>query len=147
MERLQFKRTLNAPPEKVWDALWGKTNYPAWTAAFSEGSQVETDNWKKGSKVLFLDNKGHGMVSFVEENIPNEFMSFKHMGTVKDGVEDMDSEETKTWAGALENYTLKPVDGKTELTVDTDVTEDFKDYFVKTWPNALDKLQELSEQN
>ena len=87
------------------------------------------------------------MVSTIAENKPNEFMSIKHLGVVKDGVEDLDSEQTKEWAGSLENYTLKTVNGKTELTVDMDVTDEYKDYFEQTWPKALDKLKELAEKN
>jgi uncharacterized protein YndB with AHSA1/START domain len=146
MEKKKFKIQIDAPREKVWNTLWGKSSYPAWTSAFAEGSHVETD-WKKGSKALFLDGKNEGMVSTIAENKPNEFMSIKHLGVVKDGVEDVDSEQTKEWAGSLENYTLKTVNGKTELTVDMDVTEEFRDYFDQTWPKALDKLKELAEKN
>jgi Activator of Hsp90 ATPase homolog 1-like protein len=146
MEKQQFKVSIDAPREKVWNILWGNTSYPEWTAAFAEGSRVETD-WKKGSKALFLDAKNEGMVSTIAENKPNEYMSIKHLGVVKDGVEDLDSEKTKEWAGALENYTLKTVSGKTELTVDMDITDEFKDYFLKTWPKALEKVKELAEKN
>ena len=146
MEKQKFNIEINAPREKVWKTLWGNDSYPAWTSAFSEGSHVETD-WKKGSKALFLDGKNEGMVSTIAENKPNEFMSIKHLGMVKDGVEDTTSEKTKEWAGSLENYSLKEVKGKTELTVDMDVTNEYKDYFKETWPKALDKLKELAEKN
>jgi len=146
MEKQKFKIEINAPREKVWKTLWGNDSYPAWTSAFSEGSHVETD-WKKGSKALFLDGKNEGMVSTIAENKPNEFMSIKHLGMVKNGIEDTTSEKTKEWAGSLENYSLKEVKGKTELTVDMDVTDEYKDYFKETWPKALDKLKELSEKN
>lgn len=146
MEKQKFKIAINAPREKVWNTLWGKSSYPAWTAAFSEGSHVETD-WKKGSKALFLDGKNEGMVATIADNKPNEFMSIKHLGMVRNGVEDYESEEIKQWSGALENYTLKTVNGKTELTIDMDVTDDHKDYFKKTWPVALEKLKEMAEKN
>ena len=146
MEKQHFKVSIDAPREKVWDILWGNTSYPAWTSTFAKGSRVETD-WKKGSKALFLDGKNEGMVSTIAENKPNEFMSIKHLGIIKGGVEDLDSEKTKEWAGALENYTLKTVNGKTELTVDMDMTNEFKDYFLKTWPKALEKVKELAEKN
>lgn len=144
MEKKQFKITINAPREKVWNILWSDSTYRSWTSVFSEGSRAETD-WKKGSKVLFLDGKNEGMVSTIAENIPNELMSFKHLGTVKGGVEDLDSEQTREWAGASENYTLKSVNGKTELTVDMDITKEFLDYFLKTFPKALGKVKELAE--
>jgi hypothetical protein len=146
MDTKEFKITINAPKKKVWDTLWNDSTYPAWTSVFAEGSRAETD-WKKGSKVLFLDGKGSGMVSVIEEKIPEEFMSFKHLGEIKDGVEDTNSEKVTQWSGALENYTLKTVNGKTELTVDMDITHEFMDYFLKTWPKALDKVKEIAEEN
>lgn len=143
MEKLTFKTVIDAPREKVWKILWGESTYPKWTAVFSEGSIAKTD-WKKGSKVLFLNAANEGMVSTIAGNIPNEYMSFKHLGTVKDGVETTESDETKSWAGAMENYTLMDVNGKTELTVDMDVTDDFKDYFVDTIPKALEEVKNLA---
>jgi hypothetical protein len=87
------------------------------------------------------------MVSEIADTRPNEYMSFRHLGEVKDGVEDTQSERVKAWAGGTENYTLKNADGKTELLVDMDITEEMKGYFEKTWPKALDKLKELAEKN
>jgi uncharacterized protein YndB with AHSA1/START domain len=145
MEKMKFSVSINAPKEKVWQTLWNDASYRKWTSAFMEGSHAVTDNWKEGSKVLFMDPKGNGMVSTVAANKPNEYMSFKHLGEVKNGVEDTTSDKVKGWAGAMENYTLKGTNGKTELLVEMDITEDFKDYFVKTWPKALDKLKETAE--
>jgi uncharacterized protein YndB with AHSA1/START domain len=144
MERHQFKTTIDAPRERVWEILWGSNTYSQWTSPFAEGSAVETD-WKKGSRVLFLDGSGNGMISEVAENIPNEFMSFVHLGAIQDGKEDFKTPEEKGWAGALENYTLKTVDGQTELTVDQDIEGEYKDTFLKTWPKALEKLKEMAE--
>jgi hypothetical protein len=147
MQKIHFSKTINAPKEKVWNVLWNDTSYRDWTSAFAEGSYAQTDNWKEGTKVLFLDPKGSGMVSTVAKNKPNEFMSFKHLGVVKDGIEDTESENVKGWAGALENYTLAEDNGKTKLDVEMDSTDDFKDYFLKTWPIALEKVKELAEKN
>ncbi|MET3879553.1 SRPBCC domain-containing protein [Chitinophaga sp. OAE865] len=144
MEKSTFKITIDAPREKVWEVLWGDPSYQQWTAVFSDGSKVET-NWEKGSKVLFLDNNNQGMVARIEEKVPNEYMSFQHLGEINNGVEDLTSDKVKAWAGAYENYTLTNVNGKTELVVDMDLNDDYKDYFVKTWPLALDKVKELSE--
>jgi hypothetical protein len=146
MEKLNFKTSIKAPKEKVWKTLWDDATYRKWTSAFSEGSHADTD-WKEGSKVLFLDGQGSGMVSRIETIRPNEFMSFKHFGEVKNGIEDTESDKVKGWAGALENYTLKEVNGITELTVDMDMNEDYKDYFVGTFPKALEQVKILSETN
>ena len=147
MEELIVKNNIaiNASPEKIWDVLWSDGSYRKWTSVFAEGSRAETD-WKKGSKVLFHDGKGDGMVSTIIENIPNEFMSIKHLGEVKNGIEDTASEKVKQWAGAMESYTLKEINGKTELNVDMDIAEEYKDYFLTTWPKALEKIKQLAEQ-
>ncbi len=144
MEKINFKTVINATPEKIWKVLWDDATYRKWTSAFSEGSYAETD-WKEGSKVLFLDGQGQGMVSRIAENSPNEYMSIEHLGEVKNGVEDTSSDRVKEWAGAHENYTLKKVNGKTELSIDMDITEEFKEMFSQMWPKALDNVKKLSE--
>lgn len=144
MEKQTFNIVIDASPEQVWDVLFGQSTYPQWTSVFAEGSTVETD-WQEGTKTLFLDGKGNGMVSVIDRNIPNQFLSIRHLGELKNGVEDLNSESVQSWAGALENYTLKNLDGKTELLIEIDVTEDFKDYFLDTWPKALSRVKELSE--
>ena len=146
MEKHEFKITINGPREKVWKVLWDDASYREWTSVFAPGSCAKTD-WKKGSEIQFLDEKNDGMISRVEENIPNEYMSIEHLGYVKNGVEDRESEEVKKWTGAHENYTLKSVNGKTELVVDMDIADEYKDYFANTWPKALEKVKELSEKN
>ena len=147
MEHSKYTITINAPREKVWNTLFDDETYRKWTAAFAEGSQAETD-WKKGSKAYFTDGNGSGMVSRIEDNKPNEFMSIRHLGTLKDGVEDYNSEEAKKWGELYENYTLNAANGGTELVIDLkgNLPEEFKEYFAAAWPKALDKLKELSEE-
>ena len=145
MQKINFSTDINAPKEKVWEVLWNEASYRTWTQPFAEGSHVVTDNWKEGSKVLFLDGRGMGMVSVVASNKPNEFMSFKHLGEVKDGVEDTSSEKVSGWAGATENYFLKEAGGKTQLKVEMDITDEFKDMFSKIWPKALEQVKTLCE--
>lgn len=147
MEKMNFSIDINAPKEKVWNVLWDDDSYRKWTSPFAEGSFAKTDNWKEGSKVLFLSPGGDGMVSKVASNRKNEFMSFEHLGVVKKGIEDTESDEVKGWAGAMENYRLIDENGKTKLAVDMDSTDEFKEYFLKTWPVALEKVKELSEKN
>ncbi|MBO9564350.1 MAG: SRPBCC domain-containing protein [Niastella sp.] len=144
MEKLIFTTTINAPREKVWSVLWDDATYRQWTTAFSESSHAVTD-WKKGSKVLFLDDSGSGMVSRIAENIPNEYMSIEHLGEVQGGVEDTVSEKIKVWAGAHENYTLKATGNGTELTMDMDITDEFREMFEKMWPKAMDNIKRLAE--
>jgi hypothetical protein len=142
----KFKHTIhiNAPKEKVWKSLWNDNSYRQWTSVFSEGSHVLSD-WKEGSKALFLSGTGDGMYSMIAKNIPNELMSFKHLGVVKEGSEQPLDEETKKWSGAMENYTLKDNENETDLTVEMDITDEFEDYFKTTFPKALERVKELAE--
>ena len=87
------------------------------------------------------------MYSRIEKIEPGKFMSFKHLGVVKNGEEQPHDEETKKWSGSMENYMLNDLDGYTELTVEIDITEDHVDYFRKTFPEALKKVKEISERN
>ena len=146
MERLNFSVEINAPREKVWEVLWGDSSYRYWTGVFGEGSYAESDNWKEGTNVKFLAENGDGMLSLISVNRPNEHMSFKHLGMIKDGVEDTESEEVKKWSGAVESYTLQGNNGSTTLHIDMDMTPEHKEYFEKAWPKALDRVKELSEQ-
>ena len=144
MKKLEYRITINATPEKIWNIILGEETYPKWTAPFAEGSMAETD-WKKGSKAIFSDGKGSGMVAEIEEHIPNQFLSIKHLGEVVNGVEDTTSERVKEWSGAHENYTLTPVDGKTEWLVELDTAQKWEDYMNKTWPIAQQKVKEMAE--
>lgn len=144
MKKLEFSTTINASPLKVWDIITGKDTYNQWTATFAEGSSAETD-WKKGSKALFTDGKGSGMVSEIVESIPGQFLSIHHLGEVKDGVEDPTTYQGEEWGSALENYTLKEVDGKTHWLVEMDMNEEYVQYMEDTWPLALAKVKELAE--
>lgn len=144
MERLHFSIRIHAPKEKVWDTMLQDESYREWTSVFSEGSYYE-GSWEEGSKILFLNPTGSGMVSRVVQNRPYEFVSVEHLGFVKDGVEDLDSEEVKAMAGAHENYTFRETEGITEVSVDTDTNDEYKAMFEDIWPKALLKLKELAE--
>ena len=147
MQKLNFSIDINAPRHTVWKVLWGDKSYREWTSAFMEGSYAITDDWKEGTKVLFVGPDGQGMVSKVDTKRPNEFMSFEHQGIVKDGIEDTTSEQVKAWKGAKENYTLKDKGKGTELVIDMDTSDAEQEYFQKTWPKALERVKDLSEAN
>jgi hypothetical protein len=144
LERKEYKISINAPREKVWNILWDDKTYREWTAAFHPSSHA-ISNWNEGDKVLFLGEGGSGMVSRIARKIDNEYMSFEHLGEVKNGVEDTTSERVKQWAGSHENYTLKDNNGHTDVIVDIDLSGEFVEMFNEMWPKALAKLKEVAE--
>jgi len=145
MKKISFSTQINAPAARVWDILWNDSTYRAWTSVFHEGSCAESD-WQEGSKILFLDGAGNGMTSRIARMIPNQFMSFEHLGELKEGVEDFETAKTHGWSGALENYALREKDGATVLEVEMDADDTFEDYFKDKFPIALAKVKALSEE-
>jgi uncharacterized protein YndB with AHSA1/START domain len=148
MERLQFSVQIQAPPERVWNTMLDDAPYRAWTEPFMPGSYYEGD-WSEGSKMRFLgpgdDGKTGGMVARVKENRPHEYVSLEHYGVINENVEDTTSEEVKAWAGAQENYTFRPNNGGTEVRVEVDTADDYKQMFEDMWPRALQKLKQIAE--
>ena len=145
MVQLRFSTDIDATKEKVWDVLWNDITYTKWTSVFSEGSYAVSD-WEEDSKILFLAADGGGLVSVIVRKIPNEFMSFQHLGMVKDGKELPPTDDTNTWQGAMENYTLSETNGITHLDVTMDIVEDFEKYFNEKFPKSLAILKELAEE-
>ena len=139
MKKVKFAIKINAHKEKVWDTLWNDSTYRQWTSVFAADSHAISD-WNEGSKIKFLDGKGNGMFSIIEKKIPNQQMSFKHLGELKNGVET-----TVDWAGAMENYFLTESNGVTELNMEMDMNEEFEKYFTETFPKAIALVKQLSE--
>ena len=144
MKNLRFSIDINASPERVWNILWDDDTYRKWTSIFNESSYAVSD-WEEGSKIQFLSSDGNGMFSIIDKKVPGEFMSFKHMGVVRNGEEQHIDKETENWVGAKESYKLVSKNGGTELSVEMDMTDDFQKYFEDTFPKALEKVKELAE--
>lgn len=149
MQKIHFSILIGASREKVWNTMLSEDTYPKWTVAFNPGSYFK-GSWEEGSKILFLgpnpDGVGEGgMVSRIKENRLHEFISIEHVGMINNGIEDMTSEEVKKWVPAFENYTLVDKEGGTEVLVDMDILDEYKDMFEQMWPKALLLLKELAE--
>src|SRR5512134_3383911 len=84
---LHFTTLIQAPRQTVWDTMLGPATYRIWTAAFTQGSYFE-GSWEEGERIRFLAPDGRGMTAQTAENRKHEFISIKHLGYVKDGVED-----------------------------------------------------------
>jgi uncharacterized protein YndB with AHSA1/START domain len=144
MKRLHFETSIDAPRKDVWKAMLEREGYRKWTAEFLEGSDYE-GSWEKGEAIRFIAPDGGGMSAVIAENRPYEFVSIKHIGFIKDGTEDTDSEDVRKWAPAFENYTLSEVGGSTKVEVDLDVSPEWEQTMAEKWPKALAKLKEISE--
>lgn len=151
MKTIQFQQTINATAATVYTTMLGlknKKTYEEWTALFNPTSTYE-GSWDKGSKIYFVgtdeNGKKAGMVSIIADNIPNQFVSIRHIGMLDGDIEITEGPQVEPWAGCLENYTLQEQNGSTIVTVETETAEDYADYFNDTWPKALEKLKQLSE--
>lgn len=148
MQKIHQTIFINAPREKVWKTMLEDATYREWTKAFNPTSRYE-GSWDKGSKILFIgsdkDGNEGGMVSRIAENRPHEFVSIEHLGFYNNGVEDMENEEVKKWAGAHENYTFTTKGDGTELVIDLDIVESEKVTMEDMWKKALVQLKELAE--
>ncbi len=146
MQKVHHSIHIDAPIEKVWDTMLNDATYRQWTEPFSAGSYYEGD-WQEGSTIKFLSTEQEGgMYSRIKENRMHEFVSIEHLGMISpEGEIDTTSEEVKKWTPAFENYTFEEKDGGTELHIDIDVADEYKEMFEEMWPKALQILKELSE--
>ncbi|WP_226389141.1 SRPBCC domain-containing protein [Penaeicola halotolerans] len=151
MEKLQFKESIYAPAQKVYELMLGlkdKRTYEYWTAEFNPTSTFE-GSWQKDSKIHFIgtdeSGKKGGMVSMIEAHLPAAFVSIKHIGFLDGDIEVTTGEQVEKWAGGHENYSFEEKGGITTVTVDLDTIEDYLAYFHETYPKALLKLKELAE--
>jgi L-rhamnose mutarotase len=145
MEKLHFSIKINAPKEKVWNTMLGDKTYQEWTSVFAPGSSYE-GSWDEGSEIHFIDPASNqGMFSVIKENKPYEFISIKHLGEIQNGEKKEWYDEKMQGGEFLENYTFNEVDGGTEVLVDMDIVEEYKEMMAELWPKALEKLKEIAE--
>lgn len=141
INRLKFSIDIKAEKTKIWEALWNDSSYRDWASIFFEGSYAVSDNWKEGSTVLFLSPDQSGIYSTIEKHIPNEIMHFTHIGNVLNGKEQPIDDETKTWSGATEVYSLATGKSCNVLTLEIDVLDEHVDFMKATLPAALEKVK------
>lgn len=138
-----YSITIKSTADVVWQTLWNDDTYKKWTAAFMEGSYAES-SWEEGAKISFLSPGENGMFGIINKKVENEEMTFKHLGEIKNGVE-----ENKNWNDATESYRLSSVPDGTlvnvVLTMD-DANQNFAGYFDEAFPKALAELKRLCEE-
>lgn len=144
IKKLVFDSAINATKEKVWEALWGKESYTAWTKPFCEGSYYEGE-LAPGNRVHLLSPSGEGMYSDIAFFKENELMVFKHIGMLKEKKEVPLDAETEKWTGSFESYMLKETNGTTQLKVEVDTIGSYVDWMNNVFPLALSELKKIAE--
>jgi uncharacterized protein YndB with AHSA1/START domain len=148
MEHLHYTININAPQRKVWDTMLGEETYTQWASVFNPDTSAESyieGGWDEGSDIRFLgkekDGTISGMIGKIQESRPGEFLSIKYSGEIMQGKENIYGLDELYF----ENYTFKEKDGGTELIVDIDIKDEYKDMFNGMWPKALEVLKQLVE--
>jgi uncharacterized protein YndB with AHSA1/START domain len=148
MQTLHYSTFINAPREKVWDTMLGEETYKQWASVFNPDTSVESyveGGWDEGNDIKFLgkekDGTISGMIGKIQESRKGEFVSIKYSGEIMQGKENVYGPDELYF----ENYTFKEKDGGTELIVDIDVKDEYKDMFNDMWPKALEALKQLAE--
>lgn len=147
MKTLTFQTKINSSAAMVYEHMLGlknKETYERWTALFEPSSTYEGD-WAKGSKIYFLSKdqggKKHGMMAIVKENIPNKYVSVRHIGFVDADQEVLIENDDPANGEMLESYTFTEENGVTTVDVSVDTEDKYVDYFNKAWVLALEKLK------
>lgn len=135
--QIQYTTTVNAPLEKVWDAL---TN-PEMVKQFLFGSQLLTD-WKVGSEIIFQgewEGQTYRDKGVVLEYNHQQKLAYSYLSNWS-GMED--KPENYLWVC----YEVKPGDNCTELTIyQSNYDEEKAEHSKGNWANVIDGLKKLVE--
>jgi len=85
------------------------------------------------------------MNSSIDRKIDNEYIAFKHVGELKNFEEMPFDATTQEWTGAMDTYRLTQKNGITVLDVTKDCIEKYANYLKKIFPDAMELIKELSE--
>ena len=135
-----------ASREDMWKVITEDEYTRAWYAEFSEGTYAATD-WKEGSKVVFADSTGGGLIGRIRINKEKELLAIEYDGVLKEGLEDYEGEDARAVKGYQEIYTLTEKNGSTLLAIECDMADKYFEFMSQAWDRALQKIKELSEEN
>lgn len=144
LEAIRKGIDISASKERVWQVLTDEAYTRRWYAEFSEGTYADTD-WSLGSKAVFKDSKGSGLVAKIVANKPAELLSMQFQGMVIDGVEDCESDLAKALQAGHETYHLSGDDVSTRLSIECDSDPDSFEMMSASWDKALQRIKRLAE--
>ena len=85
------------------------------------------------------------MVSTIEQMQKPEILIFKHLGMIKEGKEDLESEEVKGWSGSLEKYFLTQKDNITTLKVELATLPEYMGMLKSGFVQGFDVVKKMAE--
>ena len=142
MKEMQFVVEINATSEQVWNTLWKDKTFREW-ASIIDPETYMVGELKEGDEVQFISSHGgYGVTSLVEKYVENEFLLLRHQA---DTQEEGAKERVKEWTGGAETYTIAETESGVTLSVAFDVPPTQEDYFAATYPKALARVKQLSE--
>jgi uncharacterized protein YndB with AHSA1/START domain len=145
MGQLIFEIMISAKPQKVWETMLAPETYKEWANASWPGSQYE-GVWGQGQQIKFVSPGKGGTLAALAQCKPFALIEARHIAVLrKDGSEDRNSKEAKSWIGATESYRFTEIGEQTSLTVDMNVSHQWVAMFTRDWPKALAKLKEICE--
>ncbi len=131
--------------ETVWHTMLGPETYKIWIAEFDTTSYYE-GSWQQGEIIKFMSQDKSGIVGFIKENRPFEFISIEYTGELKKGNIDLESPNNDSIKGSHENYTFNKLsEAQTQLIVQANSSLQWSDFMTAAWPKALNKLKEICE--
>ena len=139
MKTITFTIDINAPINKVWDALWNDDNYRKWTNNFYLGSFYESD-WEVGGKTLFLGPNRDGMFATITKLEKPYEVVFNHLGEIVNGVESVKYDN-----GSFEKYQLKEIDGITRLVISLDTLDEYEQDMNEGFSKGIEDIKRISE--
>jgi hypothetical protein len=144
MKNMQFKITIHATTECVWNVLWQDETFQDWASIIDPGT-YKIGELKQGNELQFISsNNGYGVTSLIEKLITNELLQLRHSADTQNSGKN---KRTNEWTGAKETYSLVEENGVTTLRVAFDVPPEQEAYFKLTFPKALQRVKELAENN
>ena len=135
--KIHYKTVINAPLEKVWDAL---TN-PEIVKQYFFGTELLT-NWEIGSDIVFQgewEGQKYKDPGKVLEYSHNEKLAYSYLSNWS-GKED--KPENYLWVC----YEVKPIDKGTELTISqTNYDEERAKHSETNWASLIDGMKKIIE--
>ena len=144
LQTIKKEVTINASRETVWDVLTKDEHTRNWYAAFSEGSHAKTD-WKEGSKAIFSDDSGCGLIARIVESQPPATIAMEFEGVLTGSREDFEGPVAQALKGGKEIYRLTGQNGTTQLAISADMDEKYLGAMAGAWDHALAKIKALAE--